>query len=227
MKIQEYFFLVFLSLLLFSVDVDAQNSKQQIMSDVMKAKNIQMPGLGMYIISQEDNNTVLLSKTGRYVLKGTVTDMWNGVQISDVKQLPAPKFPEMLDQNDFMLKFGVTGKPIVISYLSYSCLQCRSIVEQLMSETFLQNHDLRIFLVANSPEGKLILDDVMCSDNKQQSFKNRYLNRNVSNINKGCLGQFSKLNIDLANAQKIQTLPSTFYVNDNLVYLGVLPKKVL
>lgn len=204
----------------------AQKSIDNIMSKVMNAKDKQLEGLGLLVLSNEDNKTVLLSKTGRYVIKGTVTDMWDGLQFSDVRKQRYPNVPDLLDLKDFVIEFGDPSLPEVLSYISYSCLLCERVIERVMSSQFLSKHHVKMFLLYNNVDDMFINNNVFCASNRKEEFKSIFLKRDITKLSKKCVSIQSKMNVGLANAQHIKALPSTFVEHKNVVYLGVLPEGI-
>lgn len=214
-------FLMFI--LVFSQDGFAQRSKNEIIVDSLKAKNMQKIGLGMHIVSLEDNKTVMISKNGRYVVKGTVTDMWDGMQNSGEQAAVYPNFPSQLDIEDFTIGFGNKEGKEVIAYVSYSCRQCVDLLTQVLAESFLSSHFVRILPLYNNKADELVVNNIYCSTDKKKTLIEMMVKRNLSKIDSKCLHSQPNMNVILANAQSIKALPSTFYKGENKVYLGLLP----
>lgn len=212
-----------LLLLLFSASALSQRPFNEIMASAVAAKDKQLPGLGMQVVSEEDDKKVLISKTGRYVVKGTVIDMWDGIKSSDTMPLPYPNLPAQLDWSDFAVSFGSPSNQEVISYVSFSCLQCEDVIKQLLSDSFLSKYFVRILILSNNDDDRLIAENVFCAKDKQQQFKSLFLQRDLSYMDKDCQHSQPQLNISLANAQHIMALPSTYIKNTGRAYLGKLP----
>jgi len=164
----------------------------------------------------------MISKSGRYVVKGTVTDMWDGMQLSDIQTAPYPTFPIQLNIDDFTVSFGNKEGKEVIAYVSYSCRQCAALVQHLLKEEFLAEHHVRLVPLYNNESDEIVVNNIYCSDDKQKVTKKMFLNRDTSFVDGKCLHTQSKMNVMLANAQKIKALPSTFFKGENKVYLGLL-----
>jgi hypothetical protein len=218
------FFMVLI--LIWGVAANAQKTVNEIISDAVAAQNNQKIGLGLRVLSEEDNKTVLLSKTGRYLIKGTVTDMWNGLQLRDSMSANYPKFPEMLPESDFVFAFGESENAEVMVYISYSCLQCDEVIRQVLSTDFLEKHYVKIVLLYNDQLDALVSSNVYCSKNPKEVLRKLYVDRVTSDINEKCVHSQPKMNVMLANAQFVRALPSTYVKNENKVYLGALPSSL-
>lgn len=204
----------------------AQRTVNEIISTAMSAKDKQLPSLGMYVLSIEDGKKVLMSKTGRYIVKGTVTDMWDGLVEKGQQASNFPSFPSLLNVEDFTLHFGDSSKSEVLAYVSFGCNQCAEVVRQILSPEFIANHSVRIMLVSNSDEDKLVASNVYCAVDKHAVFKELFLERKYNSVKKDCIHPQIDMNIGLANAQRIKALPSTFFKDKKLVYLGTLPNNI-
>jgi hypothetical protein len=218
-------FIIFLSLLI-SMSLHAQKTMNEVISNAMSASDKQLPSLGMYVLSIEDGNKVLLSKTGRYIVKGTVTDMWDGLQEQGSQPSNFPVFPPLLDINDFTLSFGDPNKPEVLAYVSFGCHQCAEVIQQILSPNFLSRHSVRIMLVSNTEEDKLVASNVYCASDKYSVFNQLFVAREFESIKSDCVHPQIDMNISLANAQYVKALPSTFFKDTNMVYLGSFPEDI-
>ena len=221
-----YLTLTFLMLTL-TFPVLAQKKYAEIIGDSVKAKSQQKIGLGMHVMSEEDNKTVLLSKSGRYLVKGTVTDMWDGVQTSDHIVTPYPYIPEQIDPSKFYIEFGAPNGKEVMVYLSYGCRQCDTVIKQIFSEPFITQYRIKLLLVSNNKEDKLVNSNIHCATDKVAALKAIFVERDLTSIKTSCPSTQESLNIMLAMAQKVRALPSTFLKGSNKMYLGKLPESLL
>ncbi|MBB6543044.1 hypothetical protein [Thalassotalea piscium] len=210
-----------------STSVHAQKEYNTIIGDSLKVQSMQKIGLGMHVMSEEDNKTVLLSKSGRYVVKGTLTDMWDGVQVRDKIVSDYPFLPQQIDPKDYFIQYGNPQGQEVTVYLSYSCRQCELVIKQILSSSFIEKYRVNLLLVNNNQEDELVTSNVFCAVDKLKAVKEYFRDRNLQDLDKKCISTQAKSNVMLAMAQKVRSLPSTYVKGTNSLYLGELPSSIL
>lgn len=199
-----------------------QKDNATILSNMAKARDMQLPGLGMVVVTYEDNRHVLASKTGRYTIKGTLQDNWDGVQHSGSVPANYPKIPELLDIDEFAIQMGNPNGKEVMAFVSYSCQSCKTLVEQLLEKEFLDDHSLLIIPVHNSQEDKLVSQQIYCASDRGTQFKRLFLTRDLSAMSQACQHPQPDLNVSLATAFGVAALPATYFKGSQQVQYGPL-----
>ena len=211
----------FVILTLVATSAIAQKPKNEIIADTAKYRDMQLDGLGLTVVSYEDAKHVLVSQTGRYVITGTVTDMWDGVQVSDTMPSAPPLFPEMLDADEMLIRMGNPhGEPVLV-YVSHSCLMCGSLLQKIVEPAYLHKHAVSVMLVHNNDHDELISQNVFCAKDKTEAFKQLFVERDLSALDYDCQTIQPDFNTKLAIAQGVRALPASYYPGRHTVHFGL------
>ena len=214
--------------LLIIFSFQAKSVERQTLSDALSAQKFEYPFLGMDVLSIENNKHVLVSKNGRFMIKGSLEDLWKGVTHSFIDPNPvdfsqANKLSEMINKDSISVTFGNNnGTPIEV-FLSYSCVQCRLFVKQILDQGFLKRFKIRIYPVYRTEMDKKVAESIFCGEDKQSLFKLRFLNRNLNNL-ESCDSVATTMAVTYANVFPIRSLPATVSYSKKLMY-GSLPEK--
>ncbi|MGK2231352.1 MAG: hypothetical protein ACI92O_000510 [Colwellia sp.] len=205
-----------------------QQASNEIIVNSLIDKTSSFPSLGMKVLSKDGSQHILMSNNGRYIIKGTLQDLWVGVDSSFVDINPvnfthAAKIFKFMDRDDLSLSFGnVKGTPIDI-FLSYSCKQCQLLTKQIMAPHFLERFQVNVFVVYANDLDKKIAEDVFCGLNQKSSFVKRFVERDITNLHTSCNPKQPNLSIAYANVLPVRSLPATLSYNKKLYY-GALPE---
>lgn len=171
-------------------------------------------------IQKSGQNAVMLSETGRYMIKGPFQDMWDGVQQDTSTKLAYPKVPSSIDINDYTIRFGTPGKQTLFLVTSYSCFYCASAMEQLFTEENLTKYDIRVLPVYNKKSDAQKIQAVFCSDDRREAFKRVFVQRESVQQSNGCDERSYVINNGLAKLFRVPTLPTTFVEGTGLAFFG-------
>jgi|TARA_B110000211_G_scaffold188405_1_gene214267 hypothetical protein len=205
-----------------------QEASNEVIASALIDKTSHFPSLGMKVLSVDGNKHVLMSNNGRYIIKGTLQDLWTGVErsfveINPVNYAAAAKIFEFMNRDDLSISFGNSnGTPIDI-FLSYSCKQCKLLTEQIMASHFLERFHVNIFVVYANDLDKKIAEDVFCGSDQKESFVKRFVTRDITNLKTSCAPKQPSLSIGYANVLPVRSLPATLSYNKSLYY-GALPE---
>mgnify|MGYP000498262458 CR=1 FL=1 len=206
----------------------AQKASNKVLADALVNTTSAYPSLGMKILSVEGDKHVLMSNNGRYVIKGTLKDLWEGVdrsftEINPIDYKAAEKIFEFIERDELSINFGNKDGTQLDIFLSYSCKQCKLLTTQIMKEKFLSRFNVNIFVVYANDLDKKIAEDVFCALNTKDSFIKRFVNRDIRNLEASCSPQEPVMSISYANILPVRSLPATLSYNKNLFY-GALPE---
>ena len=185
------------------------------------------PGLGMKFVSKEADNHVLMSKNGRYIVKGTLQDLWEGVASPYVVNSGFSRIPKEVRAASTSLFIGDSTKPTVDIFISYSCKTCKAFTQEVFSDAFLSRYSANIFLVYLSDLDKKIITDIYCSSDKVNSFKRRFLQSDITELSGNCSVLEPKMNVTIASVIPIQSLPATLLPDINKIYYGTISNNIL
>jgi hypothetical protein len=226
------FLLAFAVLLILTYSEETQanttyNNKELARS--LAAKNKNYPYLGMLVVTSDEKSHTLISPNGRYVIKGTLSDMWEGVDGSFVEDFPintakADQIFEFMKKSDISITMGnMEGEPLDI-FVSYSCKQCKEYIKQITQETFLSRYKLNVFIVFIDDLDRNMAMNVYCASDPIKEFYARYVERNIQDLDTSCSPQEPSMSVTYANLLRVRSLPATLPTSKKLHY-GTLPNK--
>lgn len=208
----------------------AQEASNQVLANSLGIKPKDFPFLGMKVLSvnAEENKHVLMSNNGRYIITGTVQDLWDGVDRSFIEVNPintksAEQVFKHIDKDDLAIVLGNNaGTPIDI-FLSYSCKQCKLLAQQIMDKKFLKRFKVNIFVVYASDFDENIAKDIFCGQDKRSRFLKRFVERDISDLETSCSPNEPRMAVTYANVLPVRSLPATLSYKKTLLY-GALPE---
>lgn len=181
---------------------------------ILEALNENKPNLGMHILSVESGYHVLMSRNGRYMVKGSLWDLWDGVHESQVVDGKIPSLPPSLSPDQYFVIFGNQNGLPLFSYVKYGCNSCDKVIETLFSDDVLSKYKVHLMVLHNDPVSELVARHIYCSTrSKEKAVRDifrEYKNFNTSQLN-GCKGSVSSSTPTAANAQGIKALPFTYF----------------
>ena len=221
-------YLLSIMLSLFSFDCASQEPSNKVLANSLGVKSNSFPSLGMKVLSIDGDKHVLMSNNGRYIIKGSLQDLWEGVErtfvdINPVNTVAAEQVFKFINKEELAVVLGSeSGTPIDI-FMSYSCKQCKLLTQQIMSKRFLSRFHVNVFVVYANEFDERIAKDIFCGLDKKQRFIQRFVNRDISNLETSCAPNEPRLSISYANVLPVRSLPATLSFNKKLYY-GALPE---
>lgn len=219
---------ILLCMLLVSVDAFSQSTlpskpNWETQKGILKAANQQKPYLedGMRVISIENGQHVLVGGNGRYIIKGSLWDMYDGVIESKIFDQVLPSFPPALPTENYFLEFGnKASSRKVFLYVNYNCNSCDLALAPLKNENVLSNFHIKVMLLHNSDESYSIARHVYCESDKELAFTEILLNSKLPSKLNLCDNMIAKQAVTLAYSQGINALPLTHFNHLSQSVLG-------
>jgi hypothetical protein len=190
---------------------------------ILKAANQQKPYLkdGMRVISIENGEHVLVGGNGRYIIKGSLWDMYDGVIESKVFDHTLPALPTSLPLDNYFLEFGnPASERKVYVYIKYNCNSCDLALAPLKDKSVLKNFHIKVMLLHNSDDSYAIARHIYCEVDKETAFTDIFLNNSLPSELNLCDNMAAKQAITLAHSQGINALPLTHFNHLSQSVLG-------
>lgn len=212
-------FLIFLSVLVQAQLVFAQSTLPELPSKqtqlgILNALNENKPNLGMHILSIENGYHVMMSNNGRYMVKGSLWDLWDGVFESQVVPGVMKELPASISPQQFFINFGKKDGLPLYSYVKYGCHSCREVVETLFSQEITSKYNVHLMVLHNDPLSKLVSQHIYCSKaDMVTQLRSLFLESSdfdPSNLNE-CKASVASSTPTAAGAQGVKALPFTYF----------------
>jgi hypothetical protein len=190
---------------------------------ILKAVNQQKPYLddGIRVISIENGQHVLVGGNGRYIIKGSLWDMYDGVIESKVFNQTLPLLPATLPLDNYFIEFGnPASKNKVFVYLNFNCNSCDLAVSPLKDPSVLEKFHIKVMLLHNSDESYAIARHIYCEEDKKAAFSQILLNNSLPSELNLCDNMVAKQAVTLAHSQGINALPLTHFKHLSQSVLG-------
>jgi hypothetical protein len=179
---------------------------------ILNALNEDRPKLGMNILSVESGYHVLMSTNGRYLVKGTLWDLWDGVFEPYVVEGEITALPAKISPESFFVQLGNPDGEAMHVYLKYGCHSCREVALSLLNDDVLKTFNIKIMVVHNDALSKSVAQHIYCQSDNGNAFETIFSNMNVSGESLvNCNSFLAKKTPLAAMAQKIKALPFTYF----------------
>lgn len=190
------------------------------MQQMIEARKTHYPDLPLQVISKQGSQHTFLSPDGRYVITGTIQDLWDGTYQTGTVVEAFPAVPSYVNAKDYFIELG-SGEELVEVFVSYSCVNCLESIQAMFENDHLNKYTFRVLPVANNPTDAVMLNQLYCRSDKLAFFKKVYLNRDVRDaIKQGCPDIQTSMNNALAKALNIRALPLVHKRNESLTIIG-------
>lgn len=222
-KIHSFIFLLFLSAGSLAQSTLPLTPNLETQKGILKAANQQKPFLqdGMRVISIEDGQHVLVGGKGRYIIKGTLWDMYDGVIENKIFDQTLKTLPSSLPLDNYYIEFGnPASEKKVYVYLNYNCNSCDLALAPLKDESVLKNFHIKVMLLHNSDDSYAIARHIYCEVDKEAAFTKILLNNSLPSKLNLCDNMLAKQVISLAHSQGINALPLTHFNHLSQSVLG-------
>ena len=190
---------------------------------IMEALNQQKPYLeeGMRVISVENGRHVLVGGDGRYIIKGTLWDMYDGVAESRLTDQVIPPLPSTLPLSDYFIEFGnPNADKTVYLYVNFGCTSCDLALRPLKDPEILSKYHIKVMLLNNSQDSYAIARHIYCENDKESAFTSILLNGVLPMTLNQCDNMIAKQVITLAHSQGVNALPLTYFTHLRQSVLG-------
>ncbi|MGY0314407.1 hypothetical protein ACV4QK_21275 (plasmid) [Alteromonas macleodii] len=200
-------------------------SSSQISDDMHKAMvsalKQQKEGLGMRVLSIEDGKHVLSGGNGRYIIKGNLTDLWDGVTQTGTMKEIIPSLPEMVNPSRFFINIGNPEGVKILVFLKSNCSMCDAVFDVLSSPIYRDKYFFEIMLLANDEQSKIAADFVYCSEDQVEALETLLENPLASLKNStNCNVDTPALTTKAAMAMNIRALPTLHIKSKSLSIIG-------
>lgn len=225
----------FMSLMMaafFSLSISVPSSAQvmstsssQISDEMHKAMvsalKQQKEGLGMRVLSVEDGKHVLSGGNGRYVIKGTLTDLWDGVTTTGTMEEILPILPPMVNPSRFFVNVGNPDGEKVLVFLKSNCSMCDSVFEILSSPIYRDKYSFDVMILANDENSRLAAEYIYCSEDQSAALETLISNPLASfDSSENCDNDTPALTTKAAMAMRVRALPMMHIKSKSLSILG-------
>lgn len=203
------------------ISTDGANVSNEMHKAIVSALKQQKDGLGMRVLSVEDGQHVLSSANGRYIIKGTLQDLWDGVLKTGTLKETLPTLPEMLQPERFFIDLGnPDGEPVLV-FMKSNCQMCDTLFAVLRDPLYRSKYHFKVILLSNDDASTLASHYVYCSTDKTMALESLLANpaRQVS-INPECLDGLTGLANKAALAMQVRALPMVHMRNQSLTIIG-------
>lgn len=222
MKISLFLFLIGLSTYSFSQSTLPQSPSKETQIGILKALNVAKPNLGMTVLSVENGYHVLMSNNGRYMIKGTLLDFWDGVHESKVVNESIKMLPTSIEPDQYYVQFGNPEGKKLYSFIKFGCNSCREVAESLLSKQALEHYDINVMLLHNDEESKRLASHIYCSKDKLEAFRTVFSRTTMptDTLLMDCTNDVTSSTPTAANIQGIKALPYTYFPERSYGVLG-------
>ena len=188
---------------------------------MVSALKQQKEGLGMRVLSVEDGQHVLSGGNGRYIIKGNLTDLWDGVSNTGTMYETLPTLPQMVNPSRFFVNIGNPEGEKVLVFLKSNCSMCDTVFDVLSSPIYRDKYSFDIMLLSNDENSKLAAEYVYCADDQIDALETLLANPQASfNQNDSCAVDTPALTTKAAMAMNIRALPMVHIKSQSLSIIG-------
>ena len=200
------------------------NAEKRATAGILEAVHSQIPSLGMNVVGIEGDYHVLASKNARFVIKGTLTDFWDGVLTPKAMELAYPQLPDTFPESSFFVRLGTVGQPQIRVYVTPSCTSCDLVFEQLSDPDVLSRFDIHVALLNNNEQDALLANKVYCAkDEEKAMIFNRLIiegDLDFYSTLSSCKTMIPEQINRIALEQRVSMLPMTFFVDSGKAVIG-------
>lgn len=203
------------------ISADGSNVSNEMHKAIVSALKQQKPGLGMRVLSVEDGQHVLSSANGRYIIKGTLQDLWDGVLKTGTLKETLPTLPDMLEPERFFIEIGnPDGEPVFV-FLKSNCQMCDALFAVLSDPLYRSKYRFKVLLLSNDEASTLASQQVYCASNKTKALEALLENPRLQvSTDKNCLDGLTALANKAALAMQVRALPMVHISSQSLTVIG-------
>lgn len=174
------------------------------------------------IIQKNGSKTVMMSKTGRFIIKGEMIDLWDGVDQDSTAKAQFPTMPASFPLSDYTIQFGEPGNKQLFVVASYGCLKCKQVLTELLTKETIGKYHITILPVFNAKHEQTKLKQVFCAADRASAFRDVFVERKDIAVSEHCDTKVFLANNKLAEGFGVATLPTTFVEGTNVAYYGTV-----
>jgi hypothetical protein len=154
-----------------------------------------------------------MSGNGRYIVSGTMTDLWDGMddtrRTRDILKPIDPMIAESLPTIDFVVG-NPEGTPIKM-FLTSTCKSCNEAIEWLLKAETLAKYNVKVMLLTNNAQNQNAAQFVYCQTNKKAALKMvKESPFKTFEIPSECDATIPSLATAAAMAMQVKALPLTY-----------------
>lgn len=213
--------------ILFSTWTHAQSTlpeapRKETQLGILKALNVHKPELGMRILSVDGGSHVMMSSNGRYIVKGSLMDLWDGVHESQVIEGALTTLPASISPETFFVRFGKEDGLPLYAYVKYGCFSCDVVTKTLLSDAVTSKYNVHLMVLHNDSISQLVSEHIYCSDNKITTLKSIFSGTSSidSSLMNKCKDSVAGSTPTAAGAQGVKALPFTYFPDRKYGVIG-------
>ena len=188
---------------------------------MVKALEQQKPGLGMRVLAVEEGQHVLMGGNGRYVIKGQLKDLWDGVQETGTMQENQITLPAALEPEQFFVSLGNPQRPTVTIIMKSNCSLCDTVFAVLNDPIQLDRYHYQVMLVSNDSDSLRASQYVYCAEDRKAALETVLASPGASTTPSGsCDSQLPVMTTKVAMAMQVRALPYTHFNDKHLTVIG-------
>ena len=216
-----------LSVLILSFSVTANDNvsdraevSPELHEAMVKAIDQQLPGLGMRVLAVEDGQHVLAGGNGRYVFKGTLQDLWNGVQSTGTQKEQLTVLPSAVNPEQFFIDIGNPDGINVQVFLKSNCQMCDAVFKVLQDPFYRDKYSFTVMVLGNDVESDSASRFVYCSEDQKTALEELLLNPNRTFNSQRCPVDTPALTTKAAMIIGVRALPMIHLPAQSLTVIG-------
>lgn len=194
---------------------------QEMHQAMVNALEMQKPGLGMRVLAVEDGQHVLAGGNGRYVIKGELRDLWNGVQKTGTVKQTLPVLPALLNPERFYVSLGNPEGIAVQVFMKSNCIMCDTVFAVLTDPIYLNKYRFNVMLVGNDKASDQATKYVYCAQDKVTALEALLNNPHMTfDATETCDDDTAELTTKVAMALNVRALPMMHFPKRTLTVIG-------
>ena len=203
------------------LSASSSNISDDMHKAMVSALKQQKEGLGMRVLSVEDGQHVLSGGNGRYIIKGNLTDLWDGVSNTGTMKETLPTLPPMVNPSRFFVNIGNPKGEKVLVFLKSNCSMCDSVFEILSSPIYRDKYSFDVMILANDERSRLAAEYIYCADDQAAALESLIANPLASfDSRENCDVDTPALTTKAAMAMRVRALPMIHIKSKSLSILG-------
>lgn len=204
-----------------TLSTDSSRVSAEMHNAMVAALEQQKPGLGMRVLAVEDGQHVLAGGNGRYIIKGVLQDLWNGVERTGSVEERLPVLPPMLKPERFFVTIGnPNGEPVKV-FIKSNCTMCDSVFAVLSSPIYRDKYQFNVMLLGNDKQSTAASKFVYCAKAPEEALEQLLSNplRKLE-FTGDCEVDTPNLTTKAAMAMNVRALPMMHFTQRTLSVIG-------